>query len=55
MKYRGLFEQTNRKKLDSGGYVLNYATPVGAWTLAEGLEIWKRRYGGKGDAHADDD
>jgi len=29
-------------------YELQYAAPIGQWTLQEGLELWKQRYGQKG-------
>lgn len=58
MKYRGLFQLLNKKQLpgvDEGetdmskiyynsGYQLNYGAPMGQWTLAEGLELWKKKH-----------
>lgn len=47
MKYRGLFKLlTRRDAPDDLGYrfQLNYGAPFGEWSLAEGLELWKRRY-----------
>jgi hypothetical protein len=39
MKYRGLFKLLSRKEVD-GENVLNYAAPVGEWTLQEALDTW---------------
>lgn len=58
MKYRGLFEILNKKKLagvDEGetdlskryyneGYQLNYGALMGQWTLQEGLALWKKKH-----------
>lgn len=58
MKYRGLFKLLNKKKLDgvdenetdmskiyyNQGYELNYGATMGEWTLAEGLEMWKKKH-----------
>ena len=59
MKYRGLFKLLNRKQLEgtdeseidiskkyyNNGYQLGYGAEMGKWTLAEGLEKWKLKYG----------
>ena len=59
MKYRGLFHLLNKKQLEGtddsetdmskiyygNGYMLNYGAELGQWTLAEGLDIWKSKYG----------
>ncbi len=56
MKYRGLFELISRKERDiepgslehdNQKYQLNYGARMGDWTLDEGFEEWKKRYGGK--------
>ena len=39
MKYRGIFEVYNRKD----GFI-NYVSEAGRWTLAEGLETWKKKH-----------
>ncbi len=39
MKYRGLFELAGRKEGK-----LNYTSPAGKWTLAEGMEWWMRNH-----------
>ena len=58
MKYRGLFQLLNKKQLPgvdenetdmskiyyNSGYQLNYGAPMGQWTLAEGLELWKKKH-----------
>ena len=58
MKYRGLFDVLNKKKLagvDEGetdlskryyneGYQLNYGAIMGKWTLQEGLALWKQKH-----------
>ncbi len=58
MKYRGLFKLLNKKELDgvdenetdmtkiyyNQGYQLNYGATMGEWTLAEGLEMWKKKH-----------
>ena len=61
MKYRGLFDllsRREREKQDWGAgidpccaqrYMLNYGAVLGEWTLAEGLAMWKKKYGGKRD------
>ena len=28
----------------NSGYQLNYGAPMGQWTLAEGLELWKKKH-----------
>lgn len=57
MKYRGLFDLVSKKELDGvdenetdmskiyygSGFQLNYAAPLGAWTLQEGLALWKKK------------
>ena len=59
MKYRGLFRLLAKKQLKGtddnetdmskiyygNGYMLNYGAELGQWTLAEGLDIWKSKYG----------
>ena len=59
MKYRGLFQLLSKKQLEGtdenetdmskiyygNGYMLNYGIELGQWTLAEGLNIWKSKYG----------
>ena len=53
MKYRGLFDLLTRKEQAPDGsagnsgkrYQLNYGAPLGEWTLAEGLALWKKKYG----------
>jgi len=40
MKYRGLYELYGRKD----GFV-NYVGKAGKWTMKEGLEWWKQKYG----------
>lgn len=59
MKYRGLFRLLTQKKLEGvsadetdiskryygSGYMLNYGTEFGQWTLSEGLSMWKTKYG----------
>jgi hypothetical protein len=45
MKYRGLFTLDSRKQEESGGWVVNYSSQVGRWTLREGLSLWKTKYG----------
>lgn len=42
MKYRGIFEVYNRKE----GFI-NYVSEAGRWTLAEGLETWKKKHSQK--------
>ncbi|MCX4357053.1 MAG: hypothetical protein OSJ43_12660 [Oscillospiraceae bacterium] len=58
MKYRGLFRLLNKKELPgveegetdlskiyyNQGYQLNYGAAMGEWTLAEGLEMWKKKH-----------
>jgi len=58
MKYRGLFQLLNKKELPgveegetdmskiyyNQGYQLNYGAAMGAWTLAEGLAMWKKKH-----------
>lgn len=59
MKYRGLFNLLARKENPEWAegqttadtyykqkYMLNYAAPMGKWTLAEGLKLWKKKHGG---------
>ncbi|MDD5092805.1 MAG: hypothetical protein PHV74_00270 [Dehalococcoidia bacterium] len=47
MKYRGLFNLLSRKETDEQGkkYMLNYWVKIGAWTLPEGLALWKKKHG----------
>jgi len=48
MKYRGLFEIITRKELPAAHqfrYQLNYGAPLGQWSLAEGLALWRKQYG----------
>lgn len=53
MKYRGLFELYNRKENPDWReddpttlrYALNYIGDIGRWTLAEGLETWRKKHG----------
>lgn len=59
MKYRGLFALRSRKENAHGAeagagdpaayyqqrYQLNYLAPMGQWTLAEGLALWKAKHG----------
>lgn len=58
MKYRGLFDVLNKKRLpgvDEGetdlskiyyndGWQLNYGAAMGQWTLQEGLQMWKQKH-----------
>ena len=58
MKYRGLFDLLNKKKLPgveegetdlskryyNEGYQLNYGAAMGQWTLQEGLALWKKKH-----------
>lgn len=58
MKYRGLFEILNKKKLPgveegetdmskiyyNDGWQLNYGASMGQWTLQEGLAMWKQKH-----------
>jgi hypothetical protein len=47
MKYRGLFELTSRKDLDTGAweYQLQYEALAGRWSLEEALHEWMRKHG----------
>lgn len=48
MKYRGLFDLTDRVDQDEGEqfkYKLVYRSEVGKWTLDEALTMWKQRWG----------
>lgn len=58
MKYRGLFDLMTKKEIEmpsndetdiskvyyGSGYALNYGSPLGRWTLQEGLELWKKKH-----------
>lgn len=58
MKYRGLFDVLNKKRLPgveegetdmskiyyNDGWQLNYGAPMGQWTLQEGLALWKKSH-----------
>jgi len=58
MKYRGLFKIDSRKEREDAGtiygdptddegygrYQINYLSPIGRWSLAEGLDQWKLRF-----------
>lgn len=58
MKYRGLFDVLNKKRLPgvedgetdmskiyyNDGWQLNYGAPMGQWTLQEGLSLWKKSH-----------
>jgi len=48
MKYRGLFDLTERVEQDEGEsfkYKLVYRADLGKWTLDEALAIWKEKWG----------
>lgn len=47
MKYRGLFSLTKRASADDPAwkYMLNYERAIGTHTLAEGWDMWSRRWG----------
>ena len=45
MKYRGLFHLLNKTQTNESEYKLNYGANLGEWTLAEGLKMWKDKYG----------
>jgi hypothetical protein len=49
MKYRGMFEQTGRKELDTGPwpYQLQYEAPCGQWSLEDGLDRWREKHGAR--------
>lgn len=53
MKYRGLFEQFNRRPLDKdeNGNItrwnLSYGAKLGQWTIKEGYEKWRKTNGNK--------
>ena len=53
MKYRGIFKVMSKTVNDKAEgskdfkYTVNYVAPMGEWTLAEGLEIWKKKHGDK--------
>ena len=60
MKYRGLFKLHSRAENqnwreadptqhDQQRYRLNYLSQAGRWTLAEGLDEWRRKHGGRQD------
>jgi hypothetical protein len=64
MKYRGLFDLVSRKDNpnwtpDASGpgaayqqrYLINYEARMGTWTLAEGLAVWKAKYGERTTGH----
>jgi hypothetical protein len=44
MKYRSLLEQLTRKEVPDG-YEINYGGPIGAWSLQEALQRWRRQWG----------
>jgi len=48
MKYRGLFKlltRTENDPTDQFKFKLNYGAELGHWSLAEGLELWRAKYG----------
>lgn len=48
MKYRSIMKLRSRKEDPPNSeyrYQLNYAAPLGAWTLEEGLAMWRKRWG----------
>jgi hypothetical protein len=47
MKYRSLLQLDSRKDATDGvhRYMLNYSADLGRWPLAEGLEVWRARWG----------
>ena len=60
MKYRGLFKVLNRKENEAATssvpseayyqqrYQINYGAPMGQWSLAEGLSLWKKKHSQRG-------
>lgn len=47
MKYRGLLKLDARKDATDGvhRYMINYSADLGRWTLAEGFQMWRDRWG----------
>lgn len=45
MKYRGMLELLSRKDSEKDDYCfeLNYGSPLGKWSLAEGMALWKAK------------
>jgi hypothetical protein len=51
MKYRGIFELIRRDEDGGQGrkYKLVYKSDLGRWTLAEALEMWRKKHGRRAD------
>jgi len=48
MKYRGVMDVYTRREAAEGdphNYVINYVGAAGQWSLAEGLQTWKKKHG----------